>query len=100
MFVQLQVNWIGARMQVDSARLKAKVDLLLNVTPFRACTRRRGGRHGGRSEPPSGARRQSCFGCWQSWFGLSVSETTAWLQKQAEIFGFPRVKVLRSHEIL
>lgn len=33
MFVQLQVNWIGAPMQVELAWLKAKMDLLINVIP-------------------------------------------------------------------
>jgi len=45
---------------VDSAQLKAKMDLFLNVIRFRACARRKGGRHGGRGEPPSGVRRQDC----------------------------------------
>ena len=76
------------------------MDLLLNVIHFRACTCRKGGRHGDRNEPLRGVRRQDCFICWQNWFVLSVSVTTAWIQKQAEIFSFPRVKILRSHDIL
>lgn len=76
--------------------IKAKMDLLLHVIHFRACTCRKGGRQRGRNEPPRGMRKQDCFICWQNWFVLSGSGTTAWLWKQAEIFSFPRVKILRS----
>lgn len=57
--MQLQVNWIGAQMQVESSRLKAKMDQLLNVIHSRTCTCRKRGSPGGTVSCWSGVRSRA-----------------------------------------